>query len=112
MDVQGLRNFSGRGDVTCVEVTRDTTFAGDPGSVASLQAALDEPVDIGVFVARSIHLFVFDDGAHGGQSLDFIGFELSPLPAATGPSCLFDGFFGFSGQGSGRANVLLLPPRN
>lgn len=98
--------------MTCVAVFSPTTFAGLPGSVASVEATLDEPIVTPAFVARTIDLLLFDDGRQGSDSFDFIGAEFSPVPAAEAPPCLFDGAFGFAGRVPdslplGRANVLI-----
>jgi hypothetical protein len=109
---RGGPTLSATGRVTCLAVFSPTTFGGIPGSAAAVEATLDEPIVIPAFVARTIDLFLFDDGGHGSDSFDFIGAELSPLAAAEAPPCLFDGFFGFAGRVPdslplGRANVVI-----
>jgi hypothetical protein len=105
---EGTTTFDLRARVTCVEVVAPVTFAGIPGAIASIHAALEEPVETPRgFTAQRVDLFVFDDGTQGSGSLDFIGIDLSPLPPASAPPCFIDGFFGFSGQELGRANVLV-----
>jgi hypothetical protein len=109
---RGGPTLSAKGRVTCLAVFSPTTFVGIPGSAAAVEATLDEPVVTPAFVARTIDLFLFDDGEQGSDSFDFIGAEFSPLPAAEAPPCLFDGFFGFAGQVPdglplGRANVVI-----
>ena len=109
---RGGPTLSAKGRVTCLAVFSPTTFVGIPGSAAAVEATLDEPVVTPAFIARTIDLFLFDDGEQGSDSFDFIGAEFSPLPAAEAPPCLFDGFFGFAGQVPdglplGRASVVI-----